>query len=662
MRIFTFLASLSLLCIGVQAGVQVLANQSPQPNSMRISGIVDIVDSDVPEAGLQVSINGVTGVVDPDGVFSAKVRESDMYQLKITGDRIFPTVQTFAHIELASPKRNALRIPRIELVAKKPGRVEMIFGGDVMMGRRYLEPRWNEPVLIHPDSRAADMQRLVETMAAYFRSPDFASVNLETILAAEEPPGHAPKSVVFYTHPDILPALEYMGTDYVSLGNNHTYDYLDHGLRTTIDALDQSGLGYSGAGFDEAEALAPYRTTIKGQKFSMFGYVGWAGRVLPNQIAEAGKAGAAMGSKDNIIRSLRQESADRIKIVQYHGSREYSEGPTEETEVRLKAAVDAGADLVIGHHPHVAHGLELYRGKLIAWSLGNFIFDQFFYATHGAYALKVWMDGDQFYRAEIIPLHIKTYRPIPAMGDVRRHVLQRVMTLSAQRGTFMHLSGGHGVIPQQSGVKPRVFDRATHTRHADGSIHKLSFSLAPSAKSQAYKKSQWKDTGRDLFFRGGFETHDLLGLRERSWEAKNGRFQITRTPRSGRFAMRLDGKDNAMPMQFGLKTFLRVLRQNDYTFTFWAKTKDAIKIEAFVQDRPRGMNRYTALAEAPMRSIGKRELAAGEWTQISFDFKALRTEQGRPLPLRPVLKMTGQHSKGEAPSILIDDLAVIGWQ
>ena len=475
-----------------------------------IRGQIVIADSDKLPTELVLSINRIETKVDLHGRYSVRLTEADVYQIRITGIGIFEMVQTFAHIELTSETGPQLNIPKIEVVAKRPGRVELIFGGDVMMGRRYLKPRWNEPQLVRDDHRAADMEGLIDAMKPYFQSADYAAINLETILAENEPIEHAPKSVVFYTHPQILEALKSLGVDYVSLGNNHTYDYLDQGLDATLAALRSSGLGFSGAGIDEQSALAPFRTSIKGQDYAMLGYVGWKGRVTPNQVARGKKGGAALGSINTINKAVAKESAaGRVVVVQYHGSREYSEGPTEITEERLKAAVDAGADLVVGHHPHVTHGLELYNGKLIAYSLGNFLFDQFFYETHAAYALKVWMDGEDFYRAEVIPIHVKAYRSQPAMADVRRHILQRVFAFSAERGTYLRMSGGHGLITKDSGNDALAEQVNGHAKISGHGIRKLGFRLGQitPVSSGKQKTSEVKAVryGRDLLFRGGLK-------------------------------------------------------------------------------------------------------------------------------------------------------------
>ena len=100
-----------------------------------------------------------------------------------------------------------------------------------------------------------------------------------------QPEQNAPKSYVFYSPPESLLALKASGIDYVTLGNNHTYDYLSTGLESTIAALDASGLAWSGAGMTEMESLKPYRVEIGETPMAFLGYVGWTGNFSPNQVA-----------------------------------------------------------------------------------------------------------------------------------------------------------------------------------------------------------------------------------------------------------------------------------------------------------------------------------------------------------------------------------------
>ena len=584
----------SFICFGFFASVVVSAcvhSKQPPENtradSHLLKGFVLLADQTSLPIGTTVEVNGVKQTIGPNGKFAIPVSSEEIFRIKLSGPGLYDSLHTFSQVELAM-EDGKMFIPTITLVKEKAGRRLLTFGGDAMMGRRYLEPRWEEERLIHNATRLKDMKSILSEMKPYFEIADYAAINLETILTKTEPAESAPKSVVFFTHPDIVKALEWMSVDYVSLGNNHTYDYLEDGLETTLSALENSKLGFSGAGLNEAEALKPHIADLDGVPVSAWGYVGWKGRVTPNQVAESNKGGAAYGSEENIRSSLNAGvKPNQIDVVQYHGSREYSEGPSESTETRLKLAIDYGADLVIAHHPHVAQGFELYNGKLIAYSLGNFAFDQFFNSTHAAATVNVWMDGDDFYRAEVIPLHVKGYKPLPATNKTRRYILDRITRLSGGRHTIVSRSGGHAVID---------------SRQAEPAIK-------PSGKG-------------DVLYVGDFESYSSFETHERTWAAKNATFEPTTDARKGNYALKITPVNADEPATFGLKTFMKVYPADKMRWQGYVKASEGTSISASIQYRPKGMNRYEALENAPLETLGSFETKSNSWTPIHFEFDA----------------------------------------
>lgn len=657
-------AALSIAVLGLNACTHAGGTPSShqQTQFVEITGKISVLESGASLSNLKISINGHDAPLGVQGIYHISVIPGDIYQIRISGQGVFEAFHTFSHSELSRENTRIIEIPEIELVEKVTGRTLMVFGGDAMMGRRYVEPKWNEDVLIKPDTRLKDMKTILANMQPYFKPADFSGINLETVLSEKELPESAPKGVVFYTHPDILKALSWLGVDYVSLGNNHTFDYLAAGIETTISALDTSGIGYSGAGKNDREALKPYRTRIGETNVSILGFVGWKGRVTPNQVAEVSKGGAAYGSTGNIKSSVAKENKlGNLTIVQYHGSREYSEEPTQITEKRLKAAVDSGADLVIGHHPHVAHGLELYKDKLIAFSLGNFVFDQFFYETHGAYILKVWMDGEEYYRAEIVPVHIKDYKPVPATSDIRQYILKRIISLSAKRGTYVSLSGGHGVITAENNA-PK-FETVTHEERISSGSNVIK--LRQSASEQFWPVSAMLKSevgvqpvfGTDLLMRGDFESYSLYGTGERTFETKNAKSALTEASRTGNYALKVMPTNKNEPSRFGQKVFMRVLPSNSLSFTGYLKSEGNVHVTGYAQYRPRPMNRYKALEEAPLVKLGEIVLEGDNWQSFKFDFIPPNKDQ------RTVRVLLEFHTSDEnAQPVFIDDLAVISWE
>ena len=399
-----------------------------------------------------ISVGEFTTRSDQLGNFILKLDKSDTYSISFDKAGYFKSIQSFSFYELTK-NSSTNNIGDITLVAKAKNRVMLAFGGDVMMGRRYYKPYFGDEVLINDSSRLTDSQAIVEHIKPYMSLADFSVVNLETQIAEHTPNERAPKSVTFYSKPETLEALKWAGIDYVTLGNNHTYDYMDSGLNSTIQFLNEAKLPFSGAGVNQEQALKAYQTTLNNNALSLLGFVGWEGNFTPNQTAGKNKGGAAFGSEQNLIKTVNEQTASGFTpIVQYHGSQEYADGPTNVTEHRLKSALDAGAELAIAHHPHVAQGLELYQGKLLAYSMGNFIFDQFFSSTPHSFILYVWLDSGKFHRAEIVPIYLKGYQPTPATGMHRYTILKRLSVLSAQRETYIERSGGHGVITKSASV------------------------------------------------------------------------------------------------------------------------------------------------------------------------------------------------------------------
>lgn len=204
---------------------------------------------------------------------------------------------------------------------------------------------------------------------------DYAIVNLETAVTTR---GKADdKQYKFRTGPHSLQALKQAGFDMVSLANNHTMDYGEEGLLDTIDYVKKAGLDFVGAGRNSQEAYAAHTVQIKGKELAILGF----SRVLPNVNWYAGnsKPGIASGYQidrmKKIIEDVKKE-ADYV-FVYMHWGVERKQTPEPYQQKDAKAMIDAGADGIIGAHPHVIQELEYYKGKPIAYSIGNFFFPDY---------------------------------------------------------------------------------------------------------------------------------------------------------------------------------------------------------------------------------------------------------------------------------------------
>jgi hypothetical protein len=152
---------------------------------------------------------------------------------------------------------------------------------------------------------------------------------------------------------------------------------------------------------------------------------------MQDWVARRGHGGAALWSpaaSPDRIRELRPD-VDCL-IVQLHSGFQFQPTPSGYVRSAAQAAIDAGADLVVAHHPHVLQGVEWYRDKLIVYSLGNFVFDQDFFATFPtAFVRTVW-EGSELLEARLVPMEIAGYRPRGVTGRAARRVLRDVLERS----------------------------------------------------------------------------------------------------------------------------------------------------------------------------------------------------------------------------------------
>ena len=165
-----------------------------------------------------------------------------------------------------------------------------------------------------------------------------------------------------------------MGIDLVTLANNHALDFGTDALVDTLDTLDQAGILHVGAGRNLDEAKEPVIAELKGMKI---GFIG-ASRVIPETSwnATSTKPGMLV-TYDPALTVQEIEKLDEVcdyVVVYVHWGIERAEHPEEYQRTMGRQYIDAGADLVVGSHPHVLQGIEYYEGKPIVYSLGNFVF------------------------------------------------------------------------------------------------------------------------------------------------------------------------------------------------------------------------------------------------------------------------------------------------
>ncbi len=302
--------------------------------------------------------------------------------------------------------------------APAPPEVRFAAVGDVMLGRYIAKVM---------KSRGAGFP--FERVRAGLRGYDIVLGNLEAGIAEDaSEPFFPDKPYNFHASSAAAPALREAGFTVLCLANNHALDFGPDELRLTGASLDRQGISRFGAGKDITEARKPCVIAVKGLKV---GFLGYGTAHSPKVYARKSAPGIApieAGSVEHDIRALR-ESVD-ILVVSYHWGMEYEQQPTRSQRELAHRTIDWGADLVIGHHPHVMQGIELYKGKPIAYSLGNFVFDQKNMGTDDSFMLTATYDGGSLKSLGVVPV-VRAHVPAFAEGAAKERILGELRRLSA---------------------------------------------------------------------------------------------------------------------------------------------------------------------------------------------------------------------------------------
>ncbi len=609
-----------------------------------------IDESGNPVTGAVAHVGGAALAVDAAGRFRLDVA-GELAVLEVRAEGYYGFVHTLHVSEALSDKVDDLVI---ELVAREPDRRLLVFAGDAMLSRRYFEPRPGEPVLVRKDHVLEDGKNLLRTIRPYIQLADYASVNVETQLSSQTLTQRLPKSFTFYSPPELASILRWAGFDYAALGNNHTWDYQAEGLVPTLAALDAAGLDYSGAGLDEAAARRAQAVELGNQPYRFLSYVGWAGLFSPTQAASGSKGGAALGGSDVFRQDLEIVDPGTVAVLQYHSGIEYSEAPAISERMRLRQAIDHGADIAIGHHPHVLQGLEIYKDRLIAYSMGNFLFDQFDYTTQLGMLVYVWMDGDKLHRAEVVPLNINGYVPTPATGRFRTSVLNRLARLSRPLGTCLRPNGAHAVVERCArgpGADLQVADIGD-AEPTTVPVHLDSMGLSAMQPVTFRAPGHRYRLGIDILRRGDFESEGLHGTSDRAFV----RGERVGFGNAGSRVLRVE-VPRGETARTGMKVFERVYTASSpTTFTGKVRASSAVTIEVLLQRRRVDEDLDEALANDTARVVGRFDVPAGGWTSFTVDFDQPRVST------RAVRVLMDISSKAGAAEVILDDLAWVEWR
>lgn len=317
------------------------------------------------------------------------------------------------------------------VIPSGPATITIAAVGDMIFDRQVAE-------LIRAQGGRAPLDGVASILAA----ADVTLGNLESPLSYDEP-RLDDKEYTFKGDPRALEGLTAAGFDVLTVANNHAMDTGAAGLAETLSYLDEADIAYSGAGEDKDAAWEPAVIEVAPDTtLAFFGYshivpIGFvAGDTRPGIAAarfdmEAMEAAVARAAEEH----------DYV-IVSYHWGIEYEDDANADQVRDARRTIDAGADMVLSHHPHVIQGIEVYEGGLIAYSLGDFVFDHYSRKTGEAFILEAQLGKDGFRDVTFTPVYLDSYgAPDVVAGDEADVILDRLEHISSKHGTSMSREG-----------------------------------------------------------------------------------------------------------------------------------------------------------------------------------------------------------------------------
>jgi len=336
------------------------------------------------------------------------------------GDAKWPLRAWLQVTPQASSDTGILNALKAAVTPSLPAPVSMTWAGDIIIARQV-------------------QRRILETgdWAAPFRSihpsltwADITISNLETSLSDSFESITDPTTFTFKTDPPAIEGLQLAGIDVLSRANNHSFNYGDIGMNDTTAVLDAAGIKHFGMGNTLEEARRAVVVEHNGTSFAFLGYNG-----ISDDWDAAGHdhAGTAPLVDWMVVEDIQREiAAGHVVIPYFHWGTEYIYDPTDEQLYFAQLAIDNGAAVVMGSHPHWVQAVETYNGRPILYSLGNFIFDQeWSLETKQGMIAHLWMQGDKPLKLDIVPILIEDYhRPRVMNIDEQWSLLENVWSAS----------------------------------------------------------------------------------------------------------------------------------------------------------------------------------------------------------------------------------------
>ncbi len=291
------------------------------------------------------------------------------------------------------------------------GSATLVFTGDVALTKTYSDVVGND--------RAWAFSALDQV-----RQADVSIVSLEAPFTTATTP-QSTQSDPLKSDPANVEVLKNGGVDLVNLANDRVMDYQASGLEDTLKTLESAGIHHIGAGRNDKEARRPEILDVNGQRIA---YLGYSDSDL--QAAKDNTPGTNAKQNDRIAADIKaiRDQVDWV-VVNFHWGAEIAKYPGDWQIGLAHFTIDQGADLVVGYHSTMLQGAELYKGRPIVYSLGNFIFGGSTQSDYDTAMLRVALKDKQM-KVEMLPVEVKGFQPRVVSSDRGKEILQQVESVS----------------------------------------------------------------------------------------------------------------------------------------------------------------------------------------------------------------------------------------